>query len=324
MNDLYSIKAEILSANNSSFFLMENANYSFLGLKISDDTIFTVVVTIGIFVFGILIERFISLYKQFQEKREIVDIVWMNLKKTIHNALPKVKDMYKTRIELISLKTGILSSSDKLIAEEVFVPLSLNYQLLFKAFTDKNTVIGIVNCTKLIQEVFSNIDAEHREVYKETNIIEKQISLELGKLFSLLDEYINIGQDKNWHMSDKRFQMIYEINKSFDRSLGGHKNIEYLKNEFLISLYEQFKIDNYFNKDRDVFRIFTSVKEILVLIIRIENNQKTLKDAYCKYIGNISEAEERLSKHLKSIEKDEPKCFWKYLLIQMKPSSAKS
>ncbi len=316
-------KDEILSANNCLFYLTNNVNYSFLGLNISHDTIFTVVTTIGIFVAGILIERYLSLLKKYQEKKEIVEIVYENLKKTINHTLPQAKDIYRKSIDSISLKNSISSSSDKLIAEEIFVPLSINYQFLFNAFTDKNTVISIVNCTKFIKEAFSGIDAEHRDVYRESNVIEQQISDELGKLFSLIDEYIYLGQDRGEHMTDERYQRIHEITYSLDRSIAKYGNLEYLKNNFLLSLYKEFKTDNYFNKDRNVFRIFTLVKEILVLIIRIENNQKSLKEAYYKCIGNISKAEGLLAKYLKSIEENEPKSFCKYFLTQIKRLSPK-
>ncbi|MFD0931294.1 hypothetical protein ACFQ0R_01650 [Psychroflexus salinarum] len=202
-------------------------------LGVSNDTFFTVVFTVLIFVLGIIIDRIL---KRNNEKSELKKIkVYFNnqfddLKK---NIVPELRNGYKKFYqETISLDNGVPTTAPKILTNTYDRLSNLESPLLFKAFKNSsefNTAFSQIDFLKNLMVV---VDNYHSVVVKRSETL-KSIFAELDKKY--MDKVVEYTEYEKNHNSDFRedstFQLLDSKVKYYHENITGKRALtDYYKN----------------------------------------------------------------------------------------------
>jgi hypothetical protein len=204
---------------------------TFLG--VSNDTIFTVVFTILIFVVGILIDRILKRNNEKSELQKIKDYFNNQFDDLKKNIVPELRNGYKKFYqETISLDNGVPTTPPKILTNTYDRLSNLESPLLFKSFensTEFNTAFSQIDFLKNLMVV---VDDYHSVVVKRSESF-KSIFAELDKKY--MDKVVEYTEyEKNNNPSfrqDPTFQLLDTKVHYYHQNITGKRALtDYYKN----------------------------------------------------------------------------------------------
>jgi hypothetical protein len=167
----------------------------------SPDTVFTVTVTLVVFILGILIDRTVK-YFDFKAKEKKLQQYFKYLLDIISdNTCKRMADAYKSTYSQTTLDSGILTSPHKVLTDIFQRVKIINEQELLNTFRSKESPSKIISQIEFLNKIQDEVEKYHKIVLADSNEIRKGFKDNLPKYFKLLAEYIDI--EKNLEMQSK-------------------------------------------------------------------------------------------------------------------------
>ncbi|MCX8486115.1 MAG: hypothetical protein ORN53_02865, partial [Crocinitomicaceae bacterium] len=129
------------------YIITKSSCFQESGLKkdeISSDTIFTVVVTLSIFIFGITIDRFLKWLDKYRKKEKLKSYFEYHLNKVNEGLIPKLRDGYKKFYFITDVNSGLTSTPPKVLSSDFERILHIDNSELFYAFSDKEVLSKVL------------------------------------------------------------------------------------------------------------------------------------------------------------------------------------
>lgn len=106
---------------------------------ITYDTAFTVIVTVSIFVLGILTDRAIKFFDKWKEKKRLRKFYVDNINSLTEKLFPSISKLYKQFYQTHDIDTGIPMTPPKVLAGDIERLDKIEFDKLYEAFSNKKT-----------------------------------------------------------------------------------------------------------------------------------------------------------------------------------------
>ena len=157
--------------------------------EISSDTIFTVVVTLSIFIIGIAIDRFLKWLDSNSKRKKLKSYFEYHLKKVNEGLIPKLRDGYKKFYFITDVNSGITSTPPKVLSSDFERILHIDNSELFYAFTDKEVLSKVLGQIDFVSKMQAEVDNFHSLVLGQSTQLREEIKYLSDEYISLLAEY---------------------------------------------------------------------------------------------------------------------------------------
>lgn len=261
------------------------------------DTVFTVLVTISIFVLGIIIDRRIKYLQGKDELKKFKDYFNNQFSELKNSILPKlVKGYRKSYQETITIDKGLPTTAPKILTNTYDRLSNLESPLLFKTFknsSDFNTAFSQID---FIKKLMTEIDQYHSISLKRSSSIRNLIAKLDSRYMNKFVEYtvFQSSNDPNF-ATNPNIIFINEKVDFYNKHISGkrsltkhHKEIIRPVNEYLVST-NLFKTDpickeiweygkQLSNKFHELKRLFIEIRlQYRTFSINLNNSKNKLE-----------------------------------------------
>lgn len=215
------------------------------------DTAFTVLVTILIFVLGIIIDRIIKYCQDKSELKKLKDYFNNQFSELKNDILPElIKGYRKNYQETITLDKGLPTTAPKILTNTYDRLSNLESPLLFKTFknsADFNTAFAQID---LIKKLMTEIDLYHSISLERSSSI-KNVIVELdSKYINKLVEYTEFQRNYNPNFAnDPTFQLINGKVGFYHQQITGKRSLTKYHKEIIRPIQEYLVRTNLFRTD---------------------------------------------------------------------------
>ena len=136
--------------------------------SVSNDTIFTVIVTLSVFILGIIVDRLLKLCDRIKKEKDLRTFFLYHLKRTDTSLVVKLKDAYLEYSTTTTIDTGISSTPPQIISSDFQRLLNTNFEELFKAYEKKEVLSKILSRIEFIDKVQIQVNDFHDRVYADS------------------------------------------------------------------------------------------------------------------------------------------------------------
>ncbi|MCF8322509.1 MAG: hypothetical protein K9I26_05135 [Flavobacterium sp.] len=157
--------------------------------EISSDTIFTVVVTLSIFILGIAIDRFVKWLDKNSKKEKLKSYFEYHLIKVNEGLIPKLRDRYKKYYLFTDVDSGLTSTPPKVLSTDFERLLHIDNSELFYTFLDKEILSKVLSQIDFVSKIQSEVDNFHSLVLGQSKQLREEIKILSNEYISLLAEY---------------------------------------------------------------------------------------------------------------------------------------
>jgi hypothetical protein len=280
---LHEIKTEISVGNEDEKFLN----------KITYDTVFTVIITIGIFALGVLIDRIIKICEHKRKEQQLRNYFIFHLQEIEKSYLPPLIEGYKKFYEQHNVDTGIPLSPPRLLSGDIERICTIDNSELFHSFKNKKKLSKILSQVDLLSKFSSETESYHSIVLGYSNekrkVLNDLISLYMETLASLVERelpsnpknpYVNFINDKIIYyyenfVSKRELSKFYaEIVRPIQEYIvenNLHKNHDTIRS--IASLGKQ--LSHKYNDLKDLsVEISSQYKQFHEILVEVQNNIK--------------------------------------------------
>jgi hypothetical protein len=157
---------------------------------VSSDTIYTVKITLFIFILGIFIERLIKFADKKNKDTDQKKFFLFHLNQANNLLFKKLKEVYKKLHDDISIDTGLESTPPKVISSDFQRLLNLNHEELFKAYKNKNVLSKILGQIEFVDKIQIEVNKFHDRVLQDSGNLRDNLENQSDEYLSLLSRYI--------------------------------------------------------------------------------------------------------------------------------------
>lgn len=273
-------------------------NKKFLGATY--DTVFTVSVTIGIFILGIVADR---LLKRCQEKKEQAEYreYFMNqlriiIQKIGPNLIAGYKQIYQTEI---SIDNGIPTTPPKILSNTFDRILNMESSKLFKSFSkkEKNKLNKLLSEIDFLSNLLLEINQYHNIVLQRSETVRNIISqLDYSHHRKLID-FIEFEREHNPNYRlNSTYILIDQKLRYYNQEIAGKRNLKaYYKNVIRPIQIEVVQNTNLFrthpvgSEIAEIGKQFaTKYSELKLLIVEVKLEYRKLTSSINQSLSDIS------------------------------------
>lgn len=258
-NDTILIKSIELKKLNSNFHNLNTEIHKknntvepkFMGATY--DTVFTVTVTLGVFIIGILIDRFFKNKQENEENRDLKTYFFNQLgdikELVVPNLIKGYKDYYQ---ENIGIDDGIPATAPIILTNSFERLLKMESDKLFKSFNsfEKENFNKYFNEIDFLSNLRKEVEKYHSIVLKRSEI-SRNLVVELHNSFHkcviafLENQMIN---NPNYE-TNSSYILINNRLSFYNRELAGKRNLKKYYNEFVRPIQIEVTETNLFRED---------------------------------------------------------------------------
>lgn len=239
--------------------------------SVSNDTIFTVIVTICIFVIGIILNRLLRVYDRLKKNWQIREHFIYFYNRTNKNLLPPLISCYKEFYTTTDINSGFSKTSPKLMSGDFKRISEYDTSILLGAFNYKKDVTRILSHADFIEKLTAEADFFYYSVLKDSDVFRDKLTRLLEEYFHLLSEYVDyernntpaFEQDAIWILINSSIVKYYN-------DFAGKRLLSKFYREILRPIQKELVISNY-------FRTKPKAKEIAFLGKEISHRYMDLK-----------------------------------------------
>lgn len=265
----------------STIFINVNTPNNDIFSFVSNNTLFTVITTLSIFILGIIVSRLIVVFENRRKKQQTKKYFKLLAKKIYETQIPQLTEGYEKFFQIIDTDNGIPQTTPKQPDTD------------YKRFANSDTkeLLATFNYSTKISKVISEIDyiiklVEESEKYHEKvllktdkmrNTIKELFESYLAKLYEYLDcereNNLNYSTDRVWIFINDKFVKYHE---DFD----GKRSLTAVINEIIRPIRKEL-VETKYHKSKPLGReIFTLSKELYIRFSELDNITKEIKSQY--------------------------------------------
>jgi len=199
-NELDSINIELIKQNESLLEIAENiksaSDTEKLFNLVTYDTVFTVLVTLGIFILGILVTRILKYFDRKSEHKSLRLYFKTYLDKITDKTAPRLAEMYKDFYQQNDIDSGITTTPPKILTGDFERIHNIQDKNLFSAINDKESLSRLLSNLDFLEMLLIEIDKYHIHALEESNYYRTPLQQMTNDYMDKLAEFVeHINQD---------------------------------------------------------------------------------------------------------------------------------
>jgi hypothetical protein len=230
----------------------------------SYDTVFTVVVTLTIFILGVIADRALKYSDQQRERRGLRLFIKTNLDKIIGKSSTNISKVYKDFYQSTTIDTGLPPFPPKVLTGDFERLNKISVNKIFESIDQKDSLSVILSHLDFIEKLPSEVHKYHLHCHSESESIRKPLQVSVNEYINLLAIFVeHIKKDNPEY--EYRQQFFELINNSISKYYNEISNTRQLKRFYktiLRPIQDMGVVTNIFRKDKDAFEIIKKGKEI--------------------------------------------------------------
>ena len=216
--DLEGIHAEIIEYNR-----IQRQEKS----SVSSDTIYTVKVTLFIFIIGIIIDRILKKVDRILKEADLKKFFVFHLEQANINLITKLKEVYQKFHDETNIDTGLPSTAPKVISSDFQRLLNINHEDLFKAYKNKITLSKVVGQIEFTQEVQNAVASFHERVLIDSDEIRNDLAIQADEYLGVLNKFILFEKQNNIdYKSSQTYNMVNRLVMKYYQELSGTRQLQ--------------------------------------------------------------------------------------------------
>lgn len=301
--DSLRIIAELIDTNSEQVRnVLISEQEKFLEL-ISYDTVFTVVTTISIFIFGFLINGLVKYNQRKKEQKQIKLYFKTFLDRIVDDYLGKLSKLYKDFYQTTDINSGIPSSPPKVLSGDFERIKSINGEKIFHSIKEKESLSRIFNQIDFIEKLILEITEYHQHIRTVSDSLRNPMQEMLNKYFDTLSKYTEYVRINN--PTYPRCQDFYSlVNDSlglYHQGLSKSRQISKVYYEIIRPIQNAVVNSEIFRNDVIGFEIAEKGKDFSLKYTRLRMFTVDIKLSYRSFSGLINSAKLNLESERKKI-----------------------
>lgn len=158
--------------------------------KFTYDTVFTVVITISIFLIGIVVDRLIKYYDKCIQSKKLNKYFKYYVDKIADKIAPRLSEIYKKAYTENNIDTGIPTSSPRILTGHFERIKNIDDKELFNSINQPEELSTILNSIDFINKLTIEVDTYHSMVRQQSDEIRRHLETKVTLYFTKLSEYL--------------------------------------------------------------------------------------------------------------------------------------
>ncbi|MBP7510824.1 MAG: hypothetical protein KA981_02780 [Bacteroidia bacterium] len=257
---------------------------------ISEDTIFTVIVTLTIFLLGIIIDRFLKWFNEKGDQKKLRKYFKHYLDFIIDKSCPRLEEAYKKIYQNTTVDNGIPVTPPKILTNDFQRINRIQDKDLFYAISSEKMLAKLRSNLDVIEGITSEIEVYHRFVRKESDKAGDKLTSTIATYILTVVNYVEY-LDMHQPQFDRRTEVRELLNNSLlklykDKTIQNKVSAAYLK---VIRPNQRFLVDNQIYIDnqeaRKIIEIGKDVQRDYLAFKSITIQYKMEYRKFCRAIG---------------------------------------
>lgn len=257
------------------------------------DTVFTVLITLFVFVAGIIIDRYLKSIQEKKEEKDLRKYFFNQIKEIIELIGPSLTRAYKAYYQNeIGIDQGIPATPPKVLANNFDRLHKIESVKLYSAFSEsekKKFNKYFVNID-FIANLLKEIDSFHSLILTRSEYIRRQINISQLEFHNRTVEFVETikVQDPNYQENDD-FIFLHEKLMLFKNEVDGKRELKLFHDEILLPIIAYMKQNNLRDIEIGAY-VYNSGKEIISAYHNLKFLITEVKLEYRKFYIKINES----------------------------------
>src|SRR5258706_3704560 len=191
---------------------------------ITYDTAFTVIVTVSIFILGILADRTVKYFDKRKERKRLRKFYVDNINSLTEKLFPNINKLYRDFYQTHDIDTGIPMTPPKVLARDIERLDKIEFDKLYEAFSNKRALSIVMSQLDFISKAVNEIEIYHDRVHADSQRARTTYQEKLNKYLDLLAEYLKYDRVNNTgHATDSTYILINASILKFHQTIAGKR-----------------------------------------------------------------------------------------------------
>lgn len=201
---------------------------------ITYDTAFTVIVTVSIFILGILADRTVKYFDKRKERKRLRKFYVDNIYSLTEKLFPNISKLYKDFYQTHDIDTGIPMTPPKVLARDVERLDKIEFDKLYEAFSSKKTLSIVMSQLDFISKAVTELEIYHDRVHADNQRARTSYQEKLNMYLDLLADYLKYDRVNNsGHATDSTYILINASLLMFHQTIAGKRELRRFYKEIL-------------------------------------------------------------------------------------------
>lgn len=270
---------------------------------VSYDTIFTVLITLFVFISGILIDRFVKYRDKKTSEKELRYYFKHFLDKVIDKTCPKLIKNYKEVYQNHDINVGILHAPPKILTSDFTRIRNIQDKELFNAFLEKKSYSQILSYLDFVELIINEIDFYHKKIRKESDDLRRPLQEKLNEYMDILASYPDHVRENNpqYPNRDEFKDLVSDSIFMFHDEQGLKNQISNIYKKIIRPIQEKVVQTNIFRLDPIGFKIAELGKDISIQYNYIKRLTVVFRLEYRRFSRKVEKTQEKLIEERKKI-----------------------
>lgn len=201
---------------------------------ITYDAAFTVIVTIAIFVLGIIVDRSVKYVEKSKARKKLRLFYADNVTSMTKKLFPTINKLYREFYFTHDIDSGIPMSPPKVLAGDIERLDKIEFDKLYDSFSNKKALSTVMSQLDFISRAVVEIEIYHKQVYSENQAARVIYQNMVSNYLDLLSDYLQHERAKNpGHATDQTYTLINGLIFIFHSDIAGKRALRRFYKEIL-------------------------------------------------------------------------------------------
>lgn len=269
----------------------------------SYDTVFTVFITLAIFLLGVIVDRIIKLYDTYKSKKDLRIYFHTYLERITNSTCVKLSEFYKKIYQEIDIDEGIPTTAPKILTGDFERLKDIDGNLIFHAIKEKQNLSKIHSYLDFVEKLIPEIDRFHSHCRIESDKLLKPFQEKLNNYFDLLAEFVEFARinQSNYENYEDFIQLVNNSISIYHQEYSQSRKIRKLYREIIRPIQEMAIDSNLFRQDQRCFGIVVLGKELSYQYNYLKRLTIDFKIGYRRFHNDIRDYKTKLELETKKI-----------------------
>lgn len=261
------------------------------------DTIFTVFITLFVFITGILLDRFLKHLDKLKKQKELRNYFKHYLDKITDKTCTQLIEMYNYVYQNNGINEGVPTAPPKILTSDFSRIKKMEDKDLYGAFEDKESLSKLLSNIDFIELMINEINTFHKRIRLESDALRKPLQEKINRYFDALANYIeNIRKnDPQYEHRDEFKKLVNDSIIMFHSSQGQKRALKEVYKEIIRPIQRSVVTTNIFRNDPLGFQIAELGKDISVQYNYVKLLTIEFRLSYRRLSGHVKKAQKDLS-----------------------------
>lgn len=260
------------------------------------DTVFTVCITLFVFIAGVLVDRLVKYIDKLNTQKELRQYFKHFLDRITDKTCPKLINMYRYVYQKHGINEGIPTAPPKILTSDFERIKGIEDKDLFHAFDDKESLSTILSNVDYIALLINEIDSFHKRIRKESDDLRKPLTEKVNKYFDKLADYVeHVRKDNPQYEQREEFRKMCNdaLVLNFKEKGFGRQFTKVYKT-IIRPIQEKVVSTNIYRLDTHASEIAVLGKDISIQFNYLKRMTMEFRLDYRKFSGFVKEAQDKL------------------------------